>query len=63
MSAPQYIIISHQDSERLAQEVNERLADGWELQGGVSVAQSVYLNRNDDSCYDNTFAQAMTRKP
>lgn len=36
-----YIILTHHDQSKLAQEVTRRLSLGWQLVGGVSVATSV----------------------
>lgn len=51
-----YEILSYSHTSFLEEEVNKKLDDGWELVGGVSVAQS-----NDGLDFDMTFAQAMIK--
>lgn len=50
----QYQIISG-PWEGVEPKVNELLAEGWELQGGVSLSSSLD--------FDNQYAQAMIKKP
>ena len=52
-----YKIIEIHYSSALEELVNEALAEGWVLLGGVSVAQSEDLNE-----YHRVFAQAMTKE-
>ena len=54
-------------AEGLADKINEALAAGWKLHGGVSVAQSFETHENQRKGYtetdtDYTFAQAMTHE-
>lgn len=57
----EYIIISFEDLLKLLDAVREKLADGWEPQGGVSVAMSFDTNDRLPRYVKYHFAQAMVR--
>lgn len=50
----QYAVITMTDPKRLSTAVTEALRDGWQLQGGVSVAMDTYGNF--------TYAQAVIKE-
>lgn len=52
-----YRVLVANDSEDLDEKVNKYLADGWRLQGGVSVAMHI---DEKESLYER-YAQAMVR--
>lgn len=54
-----YIILTDDRSEDLARQVNDKLAEGWKLQGGVSVNQ--FDPGKDYDFYHTLLAQAMTK--
>ena len=60
-----YKIIVSGCAETLEMQVNEAIANGWKLFGGISVAQSFQSYENSRKGYtehdtEYTFAQAMT---
>lgn len=62
-----YEIISRDDQAKLAEAVNEYLAAGWELQGGVSVASHFASWENSRKGYTESehfyiFAQALVKR-
>lgn len=68
-----YSVVERGDIEELEDAVNERLNEGWELQGGVSVAISAYVGKvpaeyKDDPDYpekiggEEKYCQAMTKR-
>lgn len=53
----QYTIVKAFRTDQMEQLVNERLCDGWVLQGGVSVAMT-----RDQGSETIVYAQAMTKE-
>ena len=53
----EYKIIANNRWEELQKAVQERLDNGWSLQGGVAAS----LSENDEYCY-NLYAQAVVRE-
>ena len=49
----EYDVISTADLDELIAKVNERLKQGWQLQGGIAVMRSL----------DDTYNQAIVKKP
>ncbi len=57
--ASQYTVVSSEDKlERLIEEVNKRMADGWQLIGGISV--SLTFDAANEQMYQ-MFAQALIK--
>jgi hypothetical protein len=53
----QYQVIESRDRETVEELVNEALAEGWKLQGGVSASLAV-----DQGRYDYYYAQALIKE-
>ena len=59
-----YLLLEANDIEDLESAVNEQLADGSKLVGGVSVAYASWMNERE-GCENSTmvYVQAMTIEP
>jgi hypothetical protein len=60
----EYYTVQSDHPQTLDDLVNERLAQGWELQGGVSVCSIVnpYTAEEKEKTLWNTYVQAMVRR-
>lgn len=56
----EYKIIIEESPQDLEEQVNKYLADGWILQGGISISRS--QNRVSGGFDDLVYAQAMVKK-
>jgi hypothetical protein len=56
----QYYLVRTDHPDKLDEQVNERLAQGWQLQGGVSMCAIPNPNEPDKLWW--TYAQAMVRE-
>ncbi len=57
----QYALVVHYDHEKFLQEINQKLSEGWQPQGGVIVYSDRHPEKDMYSC--NYFAQALIQLP
>jgi hypothetical protein len=57
----EYIAVTGENKDEFEMLVNKRLAEGWQLQGGVSVAIYTVEDRDGFINIHDWYSQAMTR--
>ena len=57
----EYVVVTGENQGEFEMLVNKRLAEGWQLQGGVSIAIYTVEDRHGFINVNDWYAQAMTR--